>query len=159
MKKKTPMPLVIFRCKASGRVLERAAELAVVSTELEKDVSQKELVAVEEEGLFRPSISRRVLDEEATTTVADLTYRGLKRMNLILNAVREHQVHLSDVEHLLESTHPINQTSTRSRETDLCLLCATGDRRNRRAAETHQQRGGQGGPHVTNGPPFSQGFH
>ena len=63
-----------------------------MSTELEKDVSQMEQPAVDEEGLFRPSISRRILGEEGNTTVADLTYRSLRRANIILEAVREHQV-------------------------------------------------------------------
>ena len=65
---------------------------SVMSTELEKDVSQMEQPAVDEEGLFRPSISRRILGEEGNTTVADLTYRSLRRANIILEAVREHQV-------------------------------------------------------------------
>ncbi len=44
----------------------------------------------DEEGLFRPNIPRGILDEGET--VADLTHRSLKRVNLILEAVRTHVV-------------------------------------------------------------------
>ena len=44
----------------------------------------------EEEGLFRPNISRRILAEEGT--VSDMTHRSLKRANIILEAINNHQV-------------------------------------------------------------------
>ena len=44
----------------------------------------------EEEGLFRANISRRILAEEGT--VSDMTYRSLKRANIILEAINNHQV-------------------------------------------------------------------
>lgn len=44
----------------------------------------------EDDGLFRPNVSRGILNEGET--VSDLTHRSLKRVNLILEAVRTHLV-------------------------------------------------------------------
>jgi len=57
---------------------------------MQKDVSQMQETIAEEEGLFRPNISRRILAEEGT--VSDMTHRSLKRANIILEAIKNHQV-------------------------------------------------------------------
>ena len=56
----------------------------------QKDVSQMQETVAEEEGLFRPNISRRILAEEGL--VSDMTHRSLKRANIILEAVQIHLV-------------------------------------------------------------------
>lgn len=57
---------------------------------MQKDVSLLEEPVQEEDGLFRPNVSRGILAEGET--VSDLTHRSLKRVNLILEAVRTHVV-------------------------------------------------------------------
>lgn len=44
----------------------------------------------EDEELFRPNVSRGILNEGET--VSDLTHRSLKRVNIILEAIRTHMV-------------------------------------------------------------------
>ena len=44
----------------------------------------------EEDGLFRPRVHRGILDEGET--ISDLTHRSLKRISIILEAIRKFQV-------------------------------------------------------------------
>lgn len=58
----------------------------------------------EEDGLFRPNVSRGILNEG--TTVSDLTHRSLKRVNLILEAIRTHMV-IEEIGVLLRVSTPL----------------------------------------------------
>lgn len=57
---------------------------------LQKDVSLTHENVEEEGGLFRPNVYRGILAEGET--VSELTHRSLKRVNLILEAIRTHIV-------------------------------------------------------------------
>lgn len=44
----------------------------------------------EDDGLFRPNVPRGILAEGET--ISDLTHRSLRRVNIILEAIRQHLV-------------------------------------------------------------------
>lgn len=46
----------------------------------------------EEKGLFRPNVSRKILVDEGEAINSELTHRSLKRVNIILEAIKTHMV-------------------------------------------------------------------
>ncbi|XP_045025411.1 general transcription factor 3C polypeptide 1 isoform X2 [Daphnia magna] len=60
------------------------------NVQLEKDVTLREEEVAEDDGLFRPNVPRGILAEGET--ISDLTHRSLRRVNIILEAIRQHLV-------------------------------------------------------------------
>lgn len=56
----------------------------------QKDVTLRHEEVEEDDGLFRPNVPRGILAEGET--ISDLTHRSLKRVNIILEAIRQHLV-------------------------------------------------------------------
>lgn len=57
---------------------------------MQKDVTLREEEVAEDDGLFRPNVPRGILAEGET--ISDLTHRSLRRVNIILEAIRQHLV-------------------------------------------------------------------
>ncbi|EFX77102.1 hypothetical protein DAPPUDRAFT_321692 [Daphnia pulex] len=60
------------------------------NVQLEKDVTLRHEEVEEDDGLFRPNVPRGILAEGET--ISDLTHRSLRRVNIILEAIRQHLV-------------------------------------------------------------------
>ena len=72
----------------------------------QKDVLLREEDVTEERGLFRPNVSRKILVDEGESVNAEMTHRSLKRVNIILEAIRTRVV-IEEIGVLLKVRDPL----------------------------------------------------